>query len=238
MRWPCGVTGPLPRARIFRLLVDLGDICPPHISTTYYVSEGRVTFTVLSFHVLSFSFSFLFLSPREQHSAPLPPTAQSRPAHRGLHPPAIPLATSCRAPVRHCASDHHHDPDYLLANTPSALSSLSCPSARHFRERGPPLARSIVAFSTDPTVVEQKVKAINLQAHAKPYPNATYTSLFLRDSNGYPLPKTRWVFALIGCGFGLISLPIGLLMGSNGNPTGTWACVFSSTTHTRKPMGF
>jgi hypothetical protein len=27
--WPCGVTGPRPRARPFRLLVDPGDICPP-----------------------------------------------------------------------------------------------------------------------------------------------------------------------------------------------------------------
>jgi hypothetical protein len=27
--WPCGVTGPWPRARPSCLLVDLGDICPP-----------------------------------------------------------------------------------------------------------------------------------------------------------------------------------------------------------------
>jgi hypothetical protein len=56
--------------------------------------------------------------------------------------------------------------------------------------------------------------------------------------NGYPLPKTRWVFALLGYGFESISLPMGLLMGLNGNPTGTWAWVCSSTTHTRKPMSF
>jgi hypothetical protein len=56
-----------------------------------------------------------------------------------------------------------------------------------------------------------------------------------RDGNGYPLPETRWVFALLGYGFGSISLPMGLLMDSNGNPTGTWAWVCSSTTHTRKP---
>jgi hypothetical protein len=42
-----------------------------------------------------------------------------------------------------------------------------------------------------------------------------------RDGNGYPLPETRWVFALLGYEFGSISLPMGLLMGSNGNPTGT-----------------
>jgi hypothetical protein len=59
-----------------------------------------------------------------------------------------------------------------------------------------------------------------------------------RDGNGYPLPETRWVFALLGYRFGSISLPMGLLMGSNGNPTGTWAWVCSSTTHTRKPIGF
>jgi hypothetical protein len=63
-------------------------------------------------------------------------------------------------------------------------------------------------------------------------------SLVSRDGNGYPLPETRWVFALLGYGFGSISLPMGLLMGSNGNPTGTWAWVCSFTTHTRKPMGF
>jgi hypothetical protein len=62
--------------------------------------------------------------------------------------------------------------------------------------------------------------------------------LVSRDGNGYPLPETRWVFALLRYGFGSISLPMGLLMGSNGNPTGTWAWVCSSTTHTRKPMGF
>jgi hypothetical protein len=56
--------------------------------------------------------------------------------------------------------------------------------------------------------------------------------------SGYPLPETRWVFALLGYGFGSIYVPMGLLMGSNGNPMGTWAWVCSSTTHTRKPMGF
>jgi hypothetical protein len=59
-----------------------------------------------------------------------------------------------------------------------------------------------------------------------------------RDGNGYPLPETWWVFALLGYGFGSIFVPMGLLMGSNGNPTGTWAWVCSSTTHTRRPMGF
>jgi hypothetical protein len=39
----------------------------------------------------------------------------------------------------------------------------------------------------------------------------------------YPLPETRWVFALLGYEFESISLSISLLMGSNENPTGTWA---------------
>jgi hypothetical protein len=40
-----------------------------------------------------------------------------------------------------------------------------------------------------------------------------------RDGNGYPLPKTRWVFALLGYGFEQICLLMGLLMGLNRNPT-------------------
>jgi hypothetical protein len=44
-----------------------------------------------------------------------------------------------------------------------------------------------------------------------------------RDGNEYPLPEIRWVFALLGYGFESISLLMGLLMGSNGNPTDTWA---------------
>jgi hypothetical protein len=59
-----------------------------------------------------------------------------------------------------------------------------------------------------------------------------------RDGNGYPLPETRWVFAILGYGFGSISVPMGLLMGSNGNPTGTWAWVCSSTTIPANPWGF
>jgi hypothetical protein len=59
-----------------------------------------------------------------------------------------------------------------------------------------------------------------------------------RDGNGYPLLETQWVFALLGYEFGSISLLMGLLMGSNGKPTGTWSWVCSSTTHTRKLMSF
>jgi hypothetical protein len=64
-------------------------------------------------------------------------------------------------------------------------------------------------------------------------------NVITRDGNGYLLPETWWVFTLLGYGFGSISLPMGLLMGSNRNPMGTWAAwICSSTTHTRKPMGF
>jgi hypothetical protein len=40
-----------------------------------------------------------------------------------------------------------------------------------------------------------------------------------RDGNGYSLLETRCVFALLEYEFVLISLLVGLLMGSNGNPT-------------------
>jgi hypothetical protein len=32
-----------------------------------------------------------------------------------------------------------------------------------------------------------------------------------RDGNGYPSPVAWWVFTLLGCGFGPLSLPMGLL---------------------------
>jgi hypothetical protein len=51
----------------------------------------------------------------------------------------------------------------------------------------------------------------------------TGIEIAIRDDNGYPLSETRWIFALLAYEFGSISLPMGLLMGSNGNPTGTWA---------------
>lgn len=35
----------------------------------------------------------------------------------------------------------------------------------------------------------------------------------IRDGNGYPLPDTRWVFILLGVGFGLYFLSMGLLIG-------------------------
>jgi hypothetical protein len=59
-----------------------------------------------------------------------------------------------------------------------------------------------------------------------------------RDGNGYPKPETRWVFTLLGDGYGLISKPTGFLMGDKLNPAGTRVRVWDPSTHTRKPMGF
>jgi hypothetical protein len=59
-----------------------------------------------------------------------------------------------------------------------------------------------------------------------------------RDGNGYPKPETRWVFTLLGDGYGLISKPTGFLMGDKLTPAGTRVRVWDPSTHTRKPMGF
>jgi hypothetical protein len=42
----------------------------------------------------------------------------------------------------------------------------------------------------------------------------------IRDDNGYPKPETRWVFTPLGYRFGLIFIPMSLLMGINLYPTG------------------
>jgi hypothetical protein len=60
----------------------------------------------------------------------------------------------------------------------------------------------------------------------------------IRDGNGYPKPETRWVFTPLGYGFGSIFIPMGLLMGINVYPTGSWVRVCSYSTQTREPMGF
>jgi hypothetical protein len=59
-----------------------------------------------------------------------------------------------------------------------------------------------------------------------------------RDGNGYPKPETRWVFTLLGYGFGSIFIPMGLLMGINLYPAGLWVRVCSYSTQTREPVGF
>jgi hypothetical protein len=59
-----------------------------------------------------------------------------------------------------------------------------------------------------------------------------------RDGNGYPKPETRWVFTLLGYGFGSIFIPMGLLMGINLYPAGLWVRVCSYSTQTHEPVGF
>jgi hypothetical protein len=60
----------------------------------------------------------------------------------------------------------------------------------------------------------------------------------VRDGNGYPKPETRWVFTPLGYGFGSIFIPMGLLMGINVYPMGSWVRVCSYSTQTREPVGF
>jgi hypothetical protein len=67
---------------------------------------------------------------------------------------------------------------------------------------------------------------------------ACHYELPTRDGNGYPKPETRWVFTPLGYGFGSIFIPMGLLMGINVYPTGSWVRVCSYSTQTREPVGF
>jgi hypothetical protein len=55
---------------------------------------------------------------------------------------------------------------------------------------------------------------------------ACLRSVLLRDGNGYPKPETRWGFTPLGYGFGSIFIPMGLLMGINVYPTGSWVRVW------------
>jgi hypothetical protein len=64
------------------------------------------------------------------------------------------------------------------------------------------------------------------------------TLVATRDGNGYPKPETRWVFTPLGYGFGSIFIPMGLLMGINVYPAGSWVRVCSYSTQTREPVGF
>jgi hypothetical protein len=52
-RWPCGVIGPRPRSRIFRLLVDPGDICPPQAPNLW------VDFEIIGPKILGPAYGFL-----------------------------------------------------------------------------------------------------------------------------------------------------------------------------------
>jgi hypothetical protein len=60
----------------------------------------------------------------------------------------------------------------------------------------------------------------------------------VRDGNGYPTPETWRVFTLLGYGYGLISIPVGFLMGDNLYPAGMQARAWDRSTQTRKPTGF
>jgi hypothetical protein len=51
---------------------------------------------------------------------------------------------------------------------------------------------------------------------------ASMRSRATRDGNGYPKPKTRWVFTPLGYRFGSIFIPMGLLMDINLYLTGLW----------------
>jgi hypothetical protein len=68
--------------------------------------------------------------------------------------------------------------------------------------------------------------------------HAGSSSVDPRDGNGYPKPETRWVFTLLGYGFGSILIPMGLLMGINLYPAGLWVQVCSYSTQTRESVGF
>ena len=61
--------------------------------------------------------------------------------------------------------------------------------------------------------------------------------LVTRDGNGYPKPEYPTGFTRYEGGYGMISLPAGMLMGKNLYPLGRWVRVWVGTTHTRLPVG-
>ena len=58
-----------------------------------------------------------------------------------------------------------------------------------------------------------------------------------RDGNGYPKPEYPTGFTRYEGGYGMISLPAGMLMGKNLYPLGRRVRVWVGTTHTRLPVG-
>jgi hypothetical protein len=58
-----------------------------------------------------------------------------------------------------------------------------------------------------------------------------------RDGNGYPKPEYPTGFTRYEGGYGMISLPAGMLMGKNLYPLGRRVRVRVGTTHTRLSMG-
>ena len=59
----------------------------------------------------------------------------------------------------------------------------------------------------------------------------------IRDGNGYPKPEYPTGFTRYEGGYGMISLPAGMLMGKNLYPLGRRVRVWVGTTHTRLPVG-
>jgi hypothetical protein len=58
-----------------------------------------------------------------------------------------------------------------------------------------------------------------------------------RDGNGYPKPEYPTGFTRYEGGYGMISLPAGMLMGKKLYPLGRRVRVWVGTTHTRLPVG-
>jgi hypothetical protein len=58
-----------------------------------------------------------------------------------------------------------------------------------------------------------------------------------RDGNGYPKPEYPTGFTQYEVGYGMISLPAGMLMDKNLYPLGRRVRVWVGTTHTRLPVG-
>jgi hypothetical protein len=58
-----------------------------------------------------------------------------------------------------------------------------------------------------------------------------------RDGNGYPKPEYPTGFTRYEGGYGMISLPVGMLMGKNLYPLDRRVQVWVGTTHTRLPVG-
>jgi hypothetical protein len=58
-----------------------------------------------------------------------------------------------------------------------------------------------------------------------------------RDGNGYPKPEYSTGFTRYERGYGMISLPAGMLMGKNLYPLGRRVRVRVGTTHTHLSMG-
>jgi hypothetical protein len=61
-------------------------------------------------------------------------------------------------------------------------------------------------------------------SHQLPHDDVPKSPRFINkvcgDGNGYPQPETRWVFTLLGYGYGSIYVPTDLLMGKKLYPLG------------------